>query len=62
MAKKLDRDFHRQEFASCGFLFCPLSVKDFDTLDELGVDPEEVHGIGCDVYAGFSLTEALEYR
>ena len=47
------------EFAIYGFAACPLSDDEIAELMEAGFSIHASYRIGCDVNAGFSLSEAI---
>ena len=47
------------EFAIYGFSACPLSDDEIAQLMEAGFSIHSAYRIGCDVNAGFSLSEAI---
>ena len=50
----------KREFASVGFIGCPLTDEQLVSLYKRNVKLEEVYGIGCDVAAGFDFDFAVE--
>ena len=50
-----------REFATYGFVGCPLTEDQLKHLYKLNVKLDRIYGIGCDVNAGIPFEEALEY-
>ena len=51
----------QREFATYGFVGCPLTEDQLQHLYKLNVKLDRIYGIGCDVNAGIPFEEALEY-
>ncbi len=51
----------QREFATYGFVGCPLTEDQLKHLYKLNVKLDRIYGIGCDVNAGIPFEEALEY-
>ena len=50
----------KREFASVGFISCPLTDEQLTYLYQQNVKLEDVYGIGCDVNSGFDFDFAVE--
>ena len=50
----------RELFARYGFLRCPLSDRMIRHCVSAGLTLDQVYGVGCDVYAGWSFRESFE--
>ena len=51
----------QREFATYGFVGCPLTEDQLKHLYKLNVKLDRIYGIGCDVNSGIPFEEALEY-
>jgi hypothetical protein len=50
----------QREFATYGFVGCPLTEEQLAHLYKLNIKLDKVYGIGCDVNAGVSFDRAVE--
>lgn len=50
----------KRDFATHGFVECPLSDEQLTQLYKMNVKLEDVYRIGCDVAAGFTIEQSLE--
>ena len=55
---------YQRLFAKYGFTECPLSETDilYIELKYENVTMDQIYGVGCDVAAGVSLKEAIQYN
>ena len=53
-------DIFQSEMASRGFTFTPLTLKQYDSLSDEGIDFDVIVSIATDVACGFGLADAYQ--